>query len=117
MPITQASEWQSLTCDYAMPADAASDAVSSSSKTSQSIGDKIKDAVTPSRPQTLGEKIDDVARDNATNGIPKFTSALPTPAVGDLADLNADVRGASKNYRDPAGAVQQDKFAGETGCT
>jgi glycine cleavage system H lipoate-binding protein len=41
----------------------------------------------------------------------KAVSALPTPAVGDLADLNADVRGVSKNYRDPAGAVQQDKFA------
>jgi hypothetical protein len=30
-----------------------------------------------------------------------------------VADLNADVRGLSQNYRDPAGAIQQDKAAGE----
>jgi len=30
-----------------------------------------------------------------------------------LADQNADVRGLSANYRDPAGAIQQDKAKGE----
>jgi hypothetical protein len=42
----------------------------------------------------------------------KAVSALPTPAVGDVADLNADVRGDATEYRDPAGAVQQDTAAG-----
>jgi hypothetical protein len=38
---------------------------------------------------------------------------LASPAVlADVADLNADVRGLSENYRDPAGAIQQDKAAG-----
>ena len=63
----------------------------------------------------LGDSIKSGLKDvqkKATDAV----SSVPTPAVGDLADLNADVRGASKNYRDPAGAVQQDKFAGEIGC-
>lgn len=32
--------------------------------------------------------------------------------LSELADLNADVRGASEDYRDPAAAIQQDKIAG-----
>ena len=43
----------------------------------------------------------------------KMFSAMPMPAVGELADLNADVRGDAANYRDPAIAVPQDKASGE----
>jgi hypothetical protein len=35
-----------------------------------------------------------------------------TAVLGDLADLNADVRGDALNYRDPAIAVPQDKATG-----
>ena len=38
-------------------------------------------------------------------------SALPNPTAT-LGDLNADVRGLSAGYRDPAGAIQQDKATG-----
>ena len=41
----------------------------------------------------------------------KGNSALPN-SIATVADLNADVRGLSENYRDPAGAIQQDKAAG-----
>jgi hypothetical protein len=75
--------------------------------------DKVSgaDATTGSKSSSLSEKIKDVARDNASNGVPKFTSILPTPAVGDLADLNADVLNDATNYRDPAIAVPQDKVS------
>jgi hypothetical protein len=38
-------------------------------------------------------------------------SALPN-STATVADQNADVRGLAENYRDPAGAIQQDKAAG-----
>jgi len=37
-------------------------------------------------------------------------------SIATLADQNADVRGLSANYRDPAGAIQQDKAKGELAC-
>jgi len=42
-------------------------------------------------------------------------SAVPN-SIATLADQNADVRGLSANYRDPAGAIQQDKAKGERAC-
>jgi hypothetical protein len=41
-----------------------------------------------------------------------------TAVLGDLADLNADVRGDAMNYRDPAIATPQDKATGRAirGC-
>jgi hypothetical protein len=42
----------------------------------------------------------------------KGNSALINPTAT-LGDLNADVRGTADSYRDPAGAIQQDKAAGE----
>jgi len=42
-------------------------------------------------------------------------SAVPN-STATLADQNADVRGLSANYRDPAGAIQQDKAKGELAC-
>ena len=38
-------------------------------------------------------------------------SALPK-SLATVADQNADVRGLAQNYRDPAGAIQQDKATG-----
>jgi len=51
----------------------------------------------------------------ATEYVPvKYVEAAAAPTVlGDIADQNADVRGLSANYRDPAGAIQQDKAKGE----
>ncbi|WIA08457.1 hypothetical protein OEZ85_007894 [Tetradesmus obliquus] len=42
----------------------------------------------------------------------KGISALPANPLTAVADLNRDVRGDSEDYRDPAGAVQQDNAAG-----
>jgi hypothetical protein len=43
-------------------------------------------------------------------GISALPGANPLAAV---ADLNRDVRGDAEDYRDPAGAIQQDNAAGE----
>jgi hypothetical protein len=42
---------------------------------------------------------------------PKDNSALPN-SIATVADQNADVRGLAGKYRDPAGAIQQDKATG-----
>lgn len=48
----------------------------------------------------------------------KYVEAAGRPAVlGDLADLNADVRGDALNYRDPAIATPQDKVTGVSSAT
>ncbi len=50
----------------------------------------------------------------AKSAIKGATSAVPN-TTATLADQGADVRGLAGNYRDPAGAIQQDKAAG--GCS
>jgi hypothetical protein len=74
-----------------LPADALS---SSSSE----FGSSAKDAATG-------------LKDKAKAAIKGATSAVPnsTAIVG---DLNRGVRGESKDYRDPAAAIQQDSAAG-----
>jgi hypothetical protein len=86
----------------AVPQDKVSDAVSGKASSSLS---------TPDVPD-VGQTVDAAKRNLSLDKAKKAFSALPTPAVGDLADLNADVRGDAADYRDPAGAIQQDTAAG-----
>ena len=53
-------------------------------------------------------------KDKAKGAIKGNSSAAPaTNTLATLADLNADVRDLASSYRDPAGALQQDKTKGE----
>ena len=61
----------------------------------------------------LGSSVKSGLKD-VKNKATRAVSELPTPAVGDLADLNDDVRDTATDYRDPAVAVPQDKVQGET---
>jgi hypothetical protein len=75
------------------------------------------DALSSSSTSDLGESARDAAKGAATDlkakakSVIKGNSALPN-STATVADLNADVRGLAENYRDPAGAIQQDKAAG-----
>eukprot|EP00775_Hariotina_reticulata_P007032 gene7032-7246_t len=83
----------------AAPQDTVADAVSGTSTPDLSTaGDSLSNAA-------------DQAAAKAKSAL-KGISSLPSQAMGELADLNADVRDISKGYRDPAGAIQQDKAAG-----
>jgi hypothetical protein len=82
-----------ICCDLSC---APADALSSSSS---EFGSSAKDAAFG-----LKDKVKSVIKD--------ATSALPN-SIATVADQNADVRGLAQNYRDPAGAIQQDKATGE----
>jgi hypothetical protein len=71
------------------------DALSSSSS---EFGSSAKDAATGLKAKAKA------AIKDATSAVPNTTATL--------ADQNADVRGLAQNYRDPAGAIQQDKATG-----
>jgi hypothetical protein len=78
------------------------------------LADAVSNSSTPSL-SDAGDSLSsaaDKAADKAKSAI-KGISSLPGQPLAELADLNADVRGISKGYRDPAGAVQQDKAAGD----
>jgi hypothetical protein len=84
---------------HALPADIL-EAAKSKTDTSD-IGDKVTGAA-------------DDAQDKAKGLLKgKGLSALPANPLAAVADLNKDVRGDAEEYRDPAGAVQQDNAAGE----
>jgi len=63
------------------------------------------------------ESAKDAASDlkSKAKSVLRGSSAAPN-STATLADQNADVRGLSANYRDPAGAIQQDKAKGELVC-
>jgi hypothetical protein len=75
------------------------------------------DALKKAKSQASGSDISDVAseaKDKAKGLLKgKGISALPANPLAAVADLNKDVRGDAEDYRDPAGAVQQDNAAGE----
>jgi hypothetical protein len=73
----------------------AADALSSSSS---EFGSSAKDAASD-------------AADKVKSAIQDAISAVPN-SLAMVADQNADVRGLAQNYRDPAGAIQQDKATG-----
>jgi hypothetical protein len=75
------------------------------------------DALKKAKSQASGSDISDVAseaKDKAKGLLKgKGISALAANPLAAVADLNKDVRGDAEDYRDPAGAVQQDNAAGE----
>jgi hypothetical protein len=75
------------------------------------------DALKKAKSQASGSDISDVASDakDKAKGLlkGKGISALPgSNPLAAVADLNRDVHGDAEDYRDPAGAVQQDNAAG-----
>jgi phage-related minor tail protein len=60
---------------------------------------------------SAAESAKDAAAD-AKSAVSSGFSAVPN-STATVADQNADVRGLAENYRDPAGAIQQDKAASE----
>ncbi|KAF8072583.1 HOC1 [Scenedesmus sp. PABB004] len=79
------------------------------------VADALSGASTPDVGVDLGaagDKLSGAADDAAAKAKSMFgsgsSSAAPVRPLATLADLNADVRDAASDYRDPAGAVQQD---------
>jgi ElaB/YqjD/DUF883 family membrane-anchored ribosome-binding protein len=74
--------------------------------------DALSSSSTPDL-SSAAESAKDAASDlkSKAKSVLKGNSAL-TNSSATVADLNADVRGEAQDYRDPAGAIQQDKAAG-----
>uniref|UniRef100_A0A383VN92 Uncharacterized protein n=1 Tax=Tetradesmus obliquus TaxID=3088 RepID=A0A383VN92_TETOB len=103
----QNADVRDLATDYRDPAgavqlDAASDALkkAKSQAGGSDVGSDIAGAASDAKDKAKG----------LLKG--KGISALPANPLAAVADLNRDVRGDSEEYRDPAGAVQQDNAAG-----
>jgi uncharacterized membrane protein len=76
------------------------------------------DALKKAKSQAGGSDISSAASDakDKAKGLLKAKGLSAAPTANPLAavgDLNRDVRGDAEDYRDPAGAVQQDNAAGE----
>jgi hypothetical protein len=76
--------------------------------------DALSGTSTPDLSST-GNKLSSAAEEAKAKAKSAFKgiSSLSSHPLAELADLNADVRGAAGDYRDPAGAIQQDKAAGK----
>jgi hypothetical protein len=77
------------------------------------LADAVSNSSTPSL-SDAGDSLSsaaDKAADKAKSAF-KGISSLPGQPLAELADLNADVRDAASDYRDPAIATPQDTVAG-----